>query len=162
MAKAIIPGSFDPITNGHLDIIKRAAGIFDEVYVVIFINPDKKYLFSMEERELFIELAVKECLADHKNIKVAYDDGYVVDFMKRHGIDVIVKGVRDEKDFTYEADMAKINKSLYEKAETLLLVSDEEYREISSTKVRELIIHRQSIKKFVPAPVERIISERYV
>lgn len=160
MSKALIPGSFDPVTNGHLNIIKRAAKIFDEVYVVVFINPDKKYLFSIEEREYFLSLAIKECLPEFKNIFVTSDEGYVVDFMKKHEITTIVKGIRNEKDFLYEKEMAEINKKLSENAETMFLISEKEYSDISSSMVKEHILSRQSVKKFIPAPVLKLISER--
>ena len=115
--KALITGSFDPVTNGHLDIIKRTAAVFDSVVVGIFINPEKKYLFDVNERIEMLSEAVK----DLKNVTVDSSEGYVAKYVEQNSIDVIVKGVRNSVDFEYEAKMAKINKQIYSGAETLLI-----------------------------------------
>ena len=105
--KALVCGSFDPVTNGHIDLIRRAAGMFETVTVGIFVNKDKKYAFSMETRRVMLENAVK----DIKNVTVDVSYGYVADYVKENGIGVIVKGVRNTADYEYELDMAKYNKA---------------------------------------------------
>ncbi|MBQ7603790.1 MAG: pantetheine-phosphate adenylyltransferase [Clostridia bacterium] len=135
MKKALITGSFDPITTGHLDIITRAAGLFDAVYVVAFENAEKKCMFSPEKR---LRLMEKAC-SGIKNVITDYYDGYVVDYMKIHGIDVIVRGIRNPGDAEYELMMAKNNRKLYEKAGTVFLPASDGFEKISSTAVREAI-----------------------
>ena len=116
--KALICGSFDPVTNGHLDIIRRAAALFDSVVVGIFINSEKKYYFDLNDRVILLTEAVK----DLKNVTVDFSEGYVAKYVEENGIDVIVKGVRNATDFEYEAMIDKVNKQIYPGAETLLLI----------------------------------------
>ncbi len=130
----IIPGSYDPVTLGHLDVIKRASEMYDEVYAVIFTNPDKNYTFSLEERIKMLIIATDEL----DNVIVSSSDGLVVDYMREHEIEKIVKGYRNEKDLEYERIQAEwnFNRGGFE---TELLKADESLSDVSSTKVREIL-----------------------
>ena len=154
--KALICGSFDPVTNGHLDIIKRTAALFDSVTVGIFVNSAKKYYFSVDERRRMLTEATDEM----KNVTVDTSEGYVATYVKENGIDVIVKGVRNSVDFEYEANMARINKQLYPGAETLFLTASPEVTELSSTLVREAFESGNDISPYVPESVLRAFKEK--
>ena len=154
--KALISGSFDPITNGHLDIIKRASAIFNEVTVGVFINAQKEYFFNTEERVAFITEAVKEL----KNVKVDHSDGYVAKYVEENGIDVIVKGVRNASDLEYEAKIDKVNKQIYAGAETLLLIASKETEDLSSSYVKNKFLLGQDISSLVPECVSIAFSKR--
>lgn len=160
MSKALLPGSYDPISLGHIDIIKRASLLFDEIYVVIMDNPKKegKHMFTSEERLSMIN----ESLADVGNAKIITDiwHGMLVDYAKEKGIKVIVKGIRNETDYAYECNMARINKSLYPQCETLFISCKEEYTNISSSLIREYVKEGKDISALVPYPVfKKTISE---
>ena len=133
MRIAIVPGSFDPMTLGHLDIIKRAADLYDRVIVAVMINDAKKYTFSMDERTEIARLTCK----DIENVEVISDAGLLADLAKRVGACAIVKGVRDEKDYEYEKEMALYNAKKNPQAETVLLPCDPALAQVSSTAVRE-------------------------
>ena len=148
----ILPGSYDPITNGHLDIIRQVAEREDEVYVVAFINPDKKYLFSLEDRVAMMMLA----LDDLDNCFVSYSTGRVVDYMREHDIEKIVKGYRNEVDLEYERRQAEYNYH-HGGYETALILSKEELRDFSSTRVREAILSGGDISDLVPERVAAYI-----
>ena len=130
----ILPGSYDPVTLGHLDVIKRAAREYDEVYAVIFTNPEKTYTFSLEERVKMLILATDEL----DNVLVSYSSGLVIDYMREHGIEKIIKGNRNDEDLEYEKRQAEWNLK-NGGFETELWQADEEKREISSTLAREMI-----------------------
>ena len=134
----ILPGSYDPVTVGHLDIIKRASERFEEVYAVIFINPDKTYSFSLEERVKMLMLATEEL----DNVRVSYSLGYVIDYMRDHGIEKIIKGYRNDADLEYEKVQADYNLKMggYQ---TEFWLSDEKYSDVSSSTVREMIKNGQ-------------------
>lgn len=129
--RALVPGSYDPVTVGHLDIIKRAASKYDEVFAVVFINPEKKYRFSIEERVKMLSLAAE----DIRNVRVDSSEGLVIDYMKEKGIDIIVKGYRNETDLEYERRQAEWNKK-NGGFDTELLPAREELSEVSSSRVR--------------------------
>ena len=150
MSKAILPGSYDPITRGHAEIIKKAARIFDKVCVALMINPEKEYMFSKEDR---INMARIVC-EDIPNAEVVYDEGMLVELFDRVGADVIVKGVRNELDYNYEAEMAAYNEKANPRAVTLLLPCEAEYACISSSAVREAIRSRDV------AALESLLDER--
>ena len=154
--KALICGSFDPVTNGHLDIIKRAAALFDSVTVGIFINSAKKYYFSVDERRRMLTEATSEI----KNVTVDVNGGYVAAYVKENGIDVIIKGVRNSVDFEYEANMARINKQLYPGAETLFLTASSETETLSSTFVKEAFAKGDDVSAYVPESVARAFKEK--
>lgn len=151
----IVPGSYDPVTIGHVDIIKRAKEKYGEVYAVVFINPEKKYTFSLEDRVAMLMLATE----DIDNCIVSYSTGRVVDYMREHGIDRIVKGVRSDADRLYEAPQAEYNKH-HGGYETELIDSRPEYSAISSTRVREAISAGEDITSLVGERVANYIKSR--
>jgi pantetheine-phosphate adenylyltransferase len=155
MKIAICPGSFDPITLGHLDIIERAADIFDEVIVVVASNSSKKTLFSTEER---IEL-IKRCISGD-NIKVDSHCGLLVDYAKDKGAVAIVKGLRAMSDFDYEFQQALTNKSLYPECETVFLSARGENMFLSSSMVKEVCTLGGDISSFVPKIIKDDINKR--
>ena len=148
--KALICGSFDPITNGHIDLIKRAADIFGDVTVGVFINPDKKYLFSANERAEMISKATK----DIKGVTVIVNDGYVVDYCEQNGISVIVKGLRSTADYEYETDMAIFNKRRAPKIETVFFPAYDDVANISSSQIRQMHQNGEDISALVPPCVK--------
>ena len=149
----IMPGSYDPVTTGHYELIKRIAEREDEVYVVIFTNSEKKYSFSLQDRVAMLMLATEEL----ENVIVSYSLGYVVDYMREHDIDRIVKGYRNEKDLEWEHIQAEYNLA-HGGYETELIKSDDEYAGISSTLIREKLARGESISGLVPKSVEEYIK----
>lgn len=143
---AVYPGSFDPITNGHLDIIRRASKVFDEVIVGVLVNPDKKGLFAIEER---VEI-IKEVTNDIPNVKVESFSGLLVDFMNERDIKVIIKGLRAVSDFEYEFQMALMNKKLNPNIETLFMMTNAKYSFLSSSSVKQVAMFGGCIKGLVP------------
>lgn len=146
MSRAVYPGSFDPITNGHLDIIKRASRIFDEVIVAVLVNPDKKGLFNIEER---VEL-IKKVTSSIKNVKVESFQGLLVDYVKQKEAKIIVKGLRTVTDFEYELQMALMNKTLNSEIETVSLMTNPKYSYISSSSIKQVVNFGGNIKDLVP------------
>ena len=151
MSKALIPGSYDPITVGHLDIIKRAANLFDEVVVLVSKNASKNYMLCSEKRAMLVEDAVKKL----HNVRVAIYDGLLVDFANSNSIDVTVKGIRNDKDYQYEESMAGTNMLLSRKMygrdfETMYLPCSKDYADVSSTVVRMLLSNDGNISGLVP------------
>ncbi len=155
--KALICGSFDPVTLGHVDQIRRASNMFNEVTVAIFKNSSKKYMFSEEQR---LEM-LKSAVAEFPNVQAELCSGLVAAYVRKNKIDVIVKGVRNQTDCAYEMDMARANKMIYDGCETLLLVSHGDVTGISSSLVRTLIANGESISKFVPQSVCQEIDKYY-
>lgn len=131
---AVFSGSFDPITLGHLDIIERASKIFEEVVVVVMVNPDKSGMFNLDERTTLI----RECTAAYENVKVDTYWGLLVDYMKARGYSVVVKGLRNTTDFNYEYDMDSANKHLWSDIETVFLMSERSKSYISSSMVKQV------------------------
>ena len=157
MRKAVCPGSFCPITNGHIDVIMRAAKIFDEVTVLVMTNPDKDCVFTSEERCDMI----KEALSGAKNVKVDSYNGLLADYVKENGISAIVKGIRSGSDFDYEFQMALANKALAPDAETVFVAAKPENMYLSSSLVRQIASFGGSVASFVPETVEKVIKEKY-
>ncbi len=154
MAKSVIlPGSYDPVTVGHLDIIRRAAEKFDEVYVVAFVNPNKKYRFSVDERVKMLLLATD----DLENVLVSYSDGLVIDYMREHGIEKIVKGYRSDADLPWEREQAEWNLK-FGGYETELWKCREGFETVSSTAVRGALSSGEEIAELVPASVAEYIN----
>ena len=149
----ILPGSYDPVTNGHLEIIKRAAREYDEVYVVIFVNPKKNYRFSLDDRMSMLMLATEGL----DNVLVSYSGGLVIDYMRDHGIEIIIKGYRTEADLPWEREQAEWNKA-HGGYETELWKCESEYESISSTAVRTALDESESIEDLVPPAVAEYIS----
>lgn len=152
----IYPGSFDPITNGHLDIIKRASNIFDEVIVGVLINPDKTGLFEIEERVKLIKRATK----DIPNVRVESFGGLLINFMKERNIKVIIKGLRAVSDFEYELQMSLMNKRLNPDIETIFMMTAAEYSFLSSSSVKQVAIFGGCIEGLVPSEIIEDVEER--
>lgn len=155
MRKAVCPGSFDPITNGHLDVIERASGLFDEVTIAVLKNSQKSGLFTIEER---IKMA-KEAVAHIPNAKVDTWSGLLVDYCRANGIGAIIKGLRAVSDFDYELQMAQMNLQL-EGVDTLLMATKPAYSFLSSSLVREIAKYGGDVSTLVPAGVLRELSSR--
>lgn len=155
MKIAICPGSFDPVTLGHLDIIERAADIFDQVIVVVASNRSKKTLFTTEERMALIERCITR-----DNVTVDTHAGLLVDYAKRKGAVAIVKGLRAMSDFDYEFQQALTNKSLNPECETVFLTARGEYMFLSSSMVKEVCALGGDISAFVPRAIKEDINKR--
>ncbi|MGN0678745.1 MAG: pantetheine-phosphate adenylyltransferase [Oscillospiraceae bacterium] len=157
MKTAIYPGSFDPVTNGHLDIIKRSAKMFDKLIVVVLINPLKTYSFSIPERRELLMRAT----ADIPNIEIDSYDGLLADyFNQRSDVDVIVKGLRATSDFEYEFQMAHTNKDLNPRAETVFIPASLGTTFVSSSMVKQVAMFGGDLSKYVPAVIHETISEK--
>lgn len=146
MGKAICPGSFDPITNGHLDIIERASKVFDELIVGVLVNPEKKSLFSVDER---VE-QIKKLVVNLPNVRVKKFSGLLVNLMNKEGAGVIVKGLRGVSDFEYEFQMAAMNNKLDPSKETMFIMTKAEYCYLSSSSVKQVAMFGGCIKGLVP------------
>ncbi len=158
MRRAVYPGSFDPVTNGHLDVIDRAARIFDEVVVTVAYNEQKTGgLFTFPERILLLEKTV----ADYSNVKVTQFDGLLVDYTRAIEASVIIRGLRAISDFEYEFQMALMNRKLDPSVETMFLMPKEEYTYISSKLVKEIARLGGDIDSFVPDCIARALREKF-
>ena len=153
--RAIYPGSFDPVTFGHLDIIKRSAGMFDEIVVGVLKNSAKKPLFNADVRVTILE----DLLKDYSNVKVQAFDGLLVDFAKKVDANIIIRGLRAVTDFEYELQIAQTNRVEYEKLDTVFLVTDLNYSYLSSSIVKEFAGYGGDISKFVPASIIPMIEK---
>ena len=154
MSVGIYPGSFDPITFGHLDIIKRSTKIVDELVVGVLVNSAKKSLFSIEERVSMLE----ELLKDYDNVRVESFGGLLVDFAKEKKASIIVRGLRAVTDFEYELQIAQMNRTIYGEIDTMFLTTSLEYAYLSSTIVKEVASYGGDISHFVP---ESLIPKIY-
>lgn len=157
MRIAVYPGSFDPITNGHLDIIERASKIFDKVIVGVLNNKNKKPKFTSDERVMFI----KKVTSHLENVKTASFDGLLVDFARQHGARVIIKGLRTVNDFEYEFQMALLNKTLDNDCETMFMMTNSKYSYISSSMVNELAGYKGDLAGLVPSEIMQYIKDKY-
>ncbi len=153
---AVCPGSFDPVTVGHLDIIHRAAAMFDKLIVVVMVNPKKHYSFTPEERVALIRAVV----GDLPNVEVDYYDGLLADYAKTAGAGVIIKGLRAMSDFEYEFQMALANKRLNPEVETVFLTTAAENMYLSSSMVKQIASMGGDIRDFVPEKIRKDITER--
>lgn len=152
---AIVPGSFDPITFGHIDLVKRALESFDKVYLAVMINPAKKYMFSIDERKRIAQAALEGI----DNVEVISSEGMLWELALALDACAIVKGYRNDKDLEYEKSMAEFNEAHNPKAKTILLEAREELCELSSTMVREIISNQQSVEKYIPDGAVREIKK---
>jgi pantetheine-phosphate adenylyltransferase len=156
MKTAVCPGSFDPITLGHLNIIKRTARIFDKVYVCVMKNSEKKSLFTEEERVELIRRTVKHL----DNVEVETADGLLVEYAKEKGAAVIIRGLRAVSDFDWEFQMALANRKIEPAIDTLFLASSEKYTYLSSTVVKEMAKYGADLREFVPREIiEDIVNK---
>lgn len=156
MRIAVYPGSFDPITNGHLDIIKRASKLYDKLIIGVLNNASKKPLFSVEERKDMIDAVTK----DIPNVRCDVFSGLLVDFAKQNGASVIVKGLRTVADFEYEFQMALLNKALNPEYETMFMMTDTKYSYISSSMVKEVAKYNGELNGLVPQYVILKIKDK--
>ena len=156
MTIAVYPGTFDPITNGHSDLVARAALLFDKVIVAVAASPSKVPAFTFEEREALI----REVLADVENIEVCHFDSLLVDFVRQKGAGVILRGLRAVSDFEYEFQLAGMNRRLAPDVETLFLRPAEQYAYISSSLVREIAALGGDVSEFVHPTVQTALSSR--
>ena len=157
MKIAVYPGSFDPVTNGHLDVIQRSAKIFDKVIVGVLDNAAKKPVFTSQEREAML----RQVTAGIENVEVYSFSGLLVDFMKKIDSQIIIKGIRAVSDFEYEFQMALTNQTLYEELETLFLHSSKEYMFLSSSIVKEIAKYGGCLNGLVPDNLIPIIKSRF-
>ena len=154
-SSAIYPGTFDPVTNGHLDIIERSSKLFGQVVVAILVNPQKEPLFSSEERA---ELIRKSLSPETINVDVAVFQGLLVDYANERQADVIIRGIRAVSDYEYELQMALMNRRLRPEIETFFMLPAENYSYLSSRLVREIAENSGSIEGLVPAAVEKALK----
>ena len=157
MLKAVFPGSFDPPTLGHLNIIDRASSIFDELVVVIAENRQKKQLFTAEERLHMVEEMVKP----GKNVRFSICDSLIVDFMKQEDIRILIRGVRGMDDFAHEFELSMMNKALSPNIETLFMTTDPRYIVLRSSSIKELASFRGDVSMMVPPAVADALKRKF-
>lgn len=158
--KALYPGSFDPMTYGHLDILERASSMFEKVYITVAVNREKKFVFSPEERLALIA----ECLADKtwaKNVEATQFTGLLVNHAKELGVKTLIRGVRQLSDFEYEFRMALMNRKLGDDIDTVFLMPREELTFVSATLVREVAYWDGDLRAFVPDNVAQALKKKY-
>ncbi|MGN0737757.1 pantetheine-phosphate adenylyltransferase [Treponema porcinum] len=157
MTKAVFPGSFDPMTNGHINIIQRAAKLFDEIDVVIAVNDDKKYLFSTEERLSLVQ----ELIMPFRNVAVHTWDGLIVEYAKQTGAKVLIRGIRNMNDFSYEFDLSLMNHNLNPEVETLYIPTDQKFLLLKSSAIKELAKLGGDVSGMVPENVKKALERKY-
>ncbi|MBD8031633.1 MULTISPECIES: pantetheine-phosphate adenylyltransferase [Solibacillus] len=154
---AVVPGSFDPITNGHIDIIRRAADVFDIVYVAVLNNSSKNPLFSIEERTALITEVTK----DLPNIRIETSSGLLIDYAREKKAKAIVRGLRAVSDFEYEMQITSMNRVLDENIETFFIMSKNQYSFLSSSIVKEVAKYGGKVGELVPSVVEKALKEKF-
>jgi pantetheine-phosphate adenylyltransferase len=157
MRKVIYPGTFDPVTNGHIDVIKRASELFEAVVVTVAVNPGKEPLFSTEER---VEM-LKDCLSEFNNVAVDSFEGLVVERAKQVGAMGIIRGLRAVSDFEYEFQMALMNRKLADGITTIFLMPHEKYTYLNSTIIRNLASLHSDVNDFVPLIVQNALKNKF-
>jgi len=158
MLKAVFPGSFDPLTLGHINIIERASAIFEEVAVVVAENRQKKYLFTVEERFKM----VSETLKTLTNVRCFIWNSLIVDFMKRENIRILIRGIRGIDDFSYEFELSMMNKALYPHIETFFMTTDPKYIVLRSSSIKDLASFHGDVSQMVPSLVADAIVRKYL
>lgn len=157
VSTAIYPGSFDPPTNGHFDIIKRSAKFFDHLIVAVGANSVKKYFFTVEERVAML----KEIVSEYENIEVSYFDGLLVEYAAKVNAVTIIRGLRALSDFEYELELALMNRHLNREVDTIFMMTDEHYSFLRSSLVREVARLGGDISDKVPSVVERYLKRKF-
>ncbi len=155
-SKAVYPGTFDPVTYGHIDLIKRAIRIFDTVIIAVAHNPEKKPLFTIEERIRLLKSATKGL----RGVVVEDFDGLVVDYVRKKGASVVIRGLRMLSDFEYEFQMALTNRKLAQDIETIFMMPSEQYSYLSSKLIKEAVALGADVKAFVPEFVKKALIEK--
>lgn len=156
MKVAIFPGSFDPLTLGHLDLIKRGSALFDQLAVAVMDNASKHPLFSLDERVA----QVKEAVSGLSNVSVITSQGLTVDLMNKIGADYLMRGLRNSKDFEYERDIAAMNQFLDDQVETVFLLADPKYQHLSSSLLKEVTMAGGDILAYLPANINAALEKR--
>ena len=153
----VYAGTFDPITNGHLDIMKRAVKLFKKLVILVVAHTEKSPLFSLEERMKFIQEATKEC----KGIEIDSFDGLLMDYMKKKGANIVIRGLRAVSDFDYEFQLAQLNRKLYSEVETVFVMPSEEHFFLSSSMLKEIASYKGDVSLFVPKIVSEALKEKF-
>jgi pantetheine-phosphate adenylyltransferase len=156
MRSALFPGSFDPVTNGHLDVIERASSLFDEIHVTIAVNGEKNPMFSFEERKDLLETVCSR----FDNVRVDTFDGLLIDAAKKFDAAAVIRGLRAISDFEYEFQMAMMNRTLSEKCETIFLMPKPAYSFLSSRMIKEIAMFGGDVSPFVPPPVAAALERK--
>ena len=157
MIKAVYPGSFDPLSNGHLDIINRAAKILDELHIIVSVNKSKKNTFTIEERVNMIKLVTKHL----PNVYVTSYEGLVVNYCKENGIKILIRGLRNYQDYEAEFSLYQFNHDIDSNVETMLMMPTNKHIFVSSSAIKELVSFDADISNYVPAEIKDMIISKY-
>ena len=157
MIKAVYPGSFDPISNGHLDIIERASKMLDELHIIVSYNIKKSTIFSVEERINMIKLVTK----DLPNVYVTSYDGLIVNYCKENNINILIRGLRNYQDYENEFSLFQFNRDINPNIETILMLPSSKNQFVSSSAIKELVTFNCDISSYVPAEIKNIIINKY-
>jgi pantetheine-phosphate adenylyltransferase len=157
MIKAVYPGSFDPLSNGHLDIINRAAKILDELHIIVSVNKSKKNTFTIEERVNMIKLVTKHL----PNVYVTSYEGLVVNYCKENGIKILIRGLRNYQDYEAEFSLYQFNRDIDSNVETMLMMPTNKHIFVSSSAIKELVSFDADISNYVPAEIKDMIIRKY-
>lgn len=155
---AICPGSFDPVTYGHIDIVERGAKVFDEIIVAVFNNQSKRALFTVEERVALLEEATKHI----PNVRVDASDGLLMDYAKSKNAQAVIRGLRAVSDFEYEMQITAMNRKLNEEIETFFIMTNNQYSFLSSSIVKEVAKYNANVSDLVPPAVEQALKEKFL
>ena len=158
MRTAVYPGTFDPVTNGHMDIIERALKLFDKLYVVVADNPQKAPTFSGKER---VEMLKKALIRHDSKLEVEYFNGLLLDYVKKKKSNVIIRGLRAISDFEFEFQRAQFNREFAKDVETIFIMTKDDYAFLSSSIIKEIAMFHGSVKGFVPEIVDKKLKEKF-